>query len=474
MFDRLADAIDRVEARENVAAMKADPATFRNNLRVDIGEGRVVTLGSVQQPWQQADFEALDPGWQSMVHGEPRSAPYYRGYFERGRGHSKTTDIAAQSSWALFSAPRQLVGVVGAGSEEQAGMLRDTMEKMLRLNAWLSATLTAHRDVVRNNATGSELTVLASDEHTTFGHTPDFVVLDELTHWKKRGLWTSLFSSIAKRPRCVLSIISNAGMGQGVSWQWDVREMARTDPAWYFHALDGVEASWITNAQLAEQRKGLTAKDYNRLWRNLWQKGTGDALNVDLLYKAAELVPGPMFQQKLPAAVAGLDLGQTHDHCAFVINGLDIHRRKIVLQHAHRWAPEDHGGRIPLALVRKHVLEWCQRLHVDGLAYDPNQCELMAEDLRAAGVQCFRYEFTPKNCHEMATVMLECLNNGMLELFDHAGLLLDLARLNIEMKTVGYKLDAPRDERGHCDLATAYVISLPWCVGTLDGFSEAA
>ena len=471
MFDAAFDsALAAERARRDADKMRQSPAAFRRNLQVDIGGGRIVPLGHVLETWQAADFKALDPGWETMVSAVSNPSALLRGYLERPRGHSKTTDIAAMASWALWAVPRKLVGVVAAGSEDQAALLRGAIDGMLRHNPWLGKTIRAQKGEVINVQTGSTLSILASDEHTTFGHTPDFVVLDEITHWKKQGLWTSLFSSIAKRPQCMLVIISNAGFGKGTSWQWEKREMARTSPEWYFHSLDGAQASWLTEKLLAEQRAGLPPKDYARLWGNRWQSGTGDALNMDLVYKSVVL-PGPVFDQRYVGAVAGLDLGVNHDHCGFVVMGLDVERNKLVLQHTKRWAPSDYtNNRIPLGEVRTHVKDTCKRLNVLGVAYDPSQAELMADDIAASGTPCFAYPFSPSSCHEMARTMLEVFNNHRVEMYNDASLLTDLGRLVIEQRLIGYKLEAPRDERGHCDLATAFAIVLPWAIGTLNSY----
>ena len=72
--------------------------------------------------------------------------------------------------------------------------------------------------------------------------------MDELTHWTDRALYDSLVAAMVKRPRCMVVVISNAGDGQGTSWQ--VREMARQSSDWYFHRVDGPQASWITQLNL--------------------------------------------------------------------------------------------------------------------------------------------------------------------------------------------------------------------------------
>src|SRR5262249_26819290 len=149
-------------------------------------------------------------------------------------------------------------------------------------------------------------------------------------HWQGDGsLWHSLFSSAAKRSNCLLVVISNAGFAD--SWQWQVREGARTDPAWHFSRLDGPVASWVTDQRLAEQRRMLPVVAFARLWLNQWSSGGGDALTPEDV--AAAFVEGltPMSgsekyppwafggQQPQWLFVAGVDLGLKRDCAAVVV-----------------------------------------------------------------------------------------------------------------------------------------------------------
>ena len=87
-------------------------------------------------------------------------------------------------------------------------------------------------------------------------------------------------SSVAKRKDCMMLCISNAGFVD--SWQWQLRERVRQDPDWYFNALAGPQASWISEKILDEQRRLLPNIAFERLWNNVWSSGGGDALPEEL------------------------------------------------------------------------------------------------------------------------------------------------------------------------------------------------
>jgi len=206
--------------------------------------------------WQRADFEALDAAW-LRAGGRSETEPQQsRAYLERPRGHSKTCDLAVMALWALAFAQRPISGAAAAGDRDQARLLRDAIERIVRANPWLAETLEIQNYRVLNPRTGSQLEILAADHATAYGHLLDFIVIDEMTNWPTGGdkLWQALASTIAKRRHCVAVIISNAGVGQGSSWQWDVRETCREAAAWYSSRLDGPCASWITPQLLDEQQ----------------------------------------------------------------------------------------------------------------------------------------------------------------------------------------------------------------------------
>jgi hypothetical protein len=83
----------------------------------------------VMDDWQDEDFRALDPGFLRAV-GHQVKGGHSRAWLERGRGHSKTQDLAVMSTWALAFAPRTIKGVAAANDREQARLMRDSIERL--------------------------------------------------------------------------------------------------------------------------------------------------------------------------------------------------------------------------------------------------------------------------------------------------------------------------------------------------------
>ncbi len=460
------------------AKFAASPAAFRDSLIVDV-DGIAKRLGSVMDDWQREDFAAIDAGLQ-RCNGRSTEPAKMRAYLERPRGHSKTTDLAVTCCWALAFATRPLRGYAYAADKDQARLLRDAMATIIRLNPWLGEILTveAHRVVVtaaKHPGEGGTLTIETSDVASSYGILPDLVIADELTHWEGDGsLWHSLISSAAKRSNCLLCVISNAGFAD--SWQWSVREAARTDEAWIFSRLDGPRASWLTPDRLAEQRRMLPAVAYARLWENNWSSGGGDALTPADIAAAFLSELSPMNGRESGwLFVAGVDLGLTRDCSAVIVLAVPDGGRagKIRLADAKLWRPTL-GKKIDLIEVERHILALDERFGLEFVAFDPWQMEHLAQRLEADsghrrrnsrrlfGNKPWMREIPPTatNLREQATLVIESFTDRRLQLFDYEPLRRDLGRVRCEERSFGVRLTSPRGIDGHGDSFSGFALAL--------------
>lgn len=301
---------------EAVRRAHSSPRNFRDLIRLGTDQYLVDQI----QPWQVSDFEALDPAW-CRIAGQSREPRFRRAYIERPRGHSKTSDMAIQIAWILQAARHPITGIAAAADREQAGLLLAAIRKLVTINPALCPDLSFAEGAIRNWRTGSRLDLISSDVASSYGILPDFVICDELSHWPRPELWYSLLSSAAKKPDCVLAVLTNAGVGR--DWQWEVRENASCSADWYFSSLDGPQAPWITPRSLDEQQALLPPAVYERLWLNRWQHSDGEFVS---LAEAEACIDPALARQDhgLPQHqyFAGIDYAEKHDYTVGVI----IHR----------------------------------------------------------------------------------------------------------------------------------------------------
>ena len=441
-----------------VETAKEYPEDFRRLLKIEGGH----IFDDVLDPWQRKDFEATDGGWRRAAGYEDQTG-FSRSYSERPRGHSKTTDQAVAASWALYGAQNMIKGVAGACDKDQAKMLRDAIQRLCMENDWLNAVLDVQAYRVVNKRTGSYLQMLAADEHSNYGETPDFTIIDELTHWRNQGLWNALFSAAPKRPNSMLAVISNAGTGQGLSWQWKIREKCRKSNRWYFSRLEGPQASWQKPEDLKEQQDLLPPKAFNRLWKNLWTVDGGDAIDTADV-EACCVLPGPLRERFDPWGpfIGGLDLGIKRDHSAFVILGMDAKAGRFKLVHCESWQPSDFAeGRVQFSAIRKAIQRANERFGLEAIYFDPNQALNLQEDMANLGVNMVELPFTSANCNLMATRLTRTLRGRFIDMFPDEALKLDLSQLSIvQTKLGGFRLDGISNDDGHQDRGIALGISL--------------
>jgi phage terminase large subunit-like protein len=437
--------------------------------------------------WQAEDFAALDPAWLELAGFEipdKKGEPIRRGFFERGRGHSKTGDLSCMSAWAIAYACRPIRGIAAAADKDQAALLLDGISRLVHLNPSLQMLDVQSWRVV-NRETGSQLDIMSSDVPTSYGQLPDFVVCDEVGHWpENRGeeLWGSLFSAAAKRSHCLLVGITNAGFQE--SWTWRVREMIRTDPAWHFSRLDGPRASWISTELLAEQQRILPPQVFSRLWLNVWSSGLGDALQARDIDAALTLKGPTPFRENGCRYWAGLDLGISSDHSALVLVGKHTTGR-LKLAQCLSWKPPP-GGKVDLTIIEHACLDLHQRFACKFMV-DPYQAQMLMQRLAQKGVRIEEVPFVGANLCAMASSLIGAFSTQALDLYDEPELIADLRRLRIKESPSGWRLDAPRTASGHCDRATGLSLALygarqaplqrqsremPWSCGRFKGLAD--
>jgi hypothetical protein len=339
---------------------------------------------------------------------------------------------------------------------------------------------------VINPRTESTLEIITSDAPTSYGLTPDFIIADEVVHWKKRDLWDSLLSSAAKRASCMFVVITNAGLQD--DWAWTLREAVRVDPLWYFSRQNGPVASWINADTLAEQERLLPSIAFRRLWLNEWTTGGGDALSPEVIAAAFKAGLRPMrgldfmpVYGRLPEweFVLGVDAGIVRDAtalCALAVRRQHAGHGHIRLAKTKIWRPAK-GQRVNLDEVENTVLDWHDEFKFKQINFDPWELRALASRLQSGGVGRMaggprfgkqRRESLPmvevaptgSNLQAQASALLETFNDRRIDLFEDADLRRDLNRMRVVEKSYGFRIESPRDEFGHGDMGSAFNLAL--------------
>jgi len=435
-----------------------NPAAIRERLLIDTTDGPRL-LVDVADSWQLADFDAMDPAWRRSM-GQRDAPARMLGYWERPRGHDKTGSAAVATLAALVGAPRQIAGCWVAASKEQAQLGRHAIDRLVSINDLLSSVIDVQEFKIVNKSTGSWLDILASDSNTTFGRTDDFCIVDELTNWPDRGeaVWQTIWSTIPKRGALLL-IIANAGVGAGVSWQWRIREAARTGARWYFSTLDGPQASWITPDDLEEQRRMLPDLAYRRLWKNQWTTGCSDVLTTEDI--AAAFAAGlPMLDRNdgTWAACGAIDGAVSRDWAAWTVTGRNAAGRYRVMT-CQIWKPP-RGGKIDQERIEERIAADWKALKLSYVAADPFQLEYLISRLQKRGVRIEARQQSGKNLVEQALAVVSQFSSRNVDCPPFAPLEYDLQHSRLEERSYGLRLVSDHGPQGHGDLLSSLSIGM--------------
>lgn len=171
-------------------------------------------------------------------------------------------------------------------------------------------------------------------------------------------------------------------------------------------------------------------------------------------------------------AVGALVFDQMQTYCSFVIFGVNVQARRVACLHHKKWErSEDHGYRIQVPDVVKHVSEESKRLQVAGIAFDPGQCERTAQILSNT-VAMFPYPLDKGNRKSIATELLDATSNRTLDLYDDKELFAEIIRLPIKKSVDGFWIEASSDASGPLDLGLAFAIANRWAYGTLADYLD--
>jgi phage terminase large subunit-like protein len=443
----------------DVLRYKSDPQAFIDDLAISVG-GEQKRFGDVMAPFQRKRFAALMPALQAVAAGNVPTIG--RHFWEATKGASKDSDLAAALLWLLTFSGRTLSCQAGAADQDQADELKRAAKTWVSNNPWLKQFVEVQGWRIINLHTESRCDIVAADVAGSMGSRPDgLLIVNELSCITKREFAENLMDNAAK-VNGVVVIATNSGFLD--SWQFQWRELARASDRWSFHQY-AEPAPWLSPAEMEEAAKRNTRARFNRLWLGIWSHNSGDALDEADIQAAITLAGEFSYRAPREAAfVGGLDLSKRHDRSAFVILGGIHETGRVQLVSVNEWAAGA-NGKVDFQDIENTIRQARKTYRGLRLRVDPYESEHLCQRLDPkAGEEGGWIEYVPPtgaNLTQMANTVLQAFRERTIDLWDHKSLIRDVRKLNIVEKPYGYKLEAPRDETGHADIATAMALALP-------------
>jgi hypothetical protein len=381
-------------------------------------------FSTVARHWQWEQAARLAPILEDVMGvAEGRSYDGPRCFWRTlARGHDKTSSLGRLCNYALMYSRRRLEIDVAAADRDQAALLTEAMWKESELN-WFKDRLKFMKGEVRGP--GGRVNVLTADAPTAAGRKPDILICDEITHWGGKALWDMLYSGLSKRPHALCVVITNAGVRD--TWQWDIKEMAKTQPRrWEVYEAPGRLDTWMSESDLAADRLLLTPSEARRLLDNVWVDPAEESgflsredleecerLGVELgLSYALRGRPGAEYW-------AGIDYGPKRDRTGLSV----LHQRPsglIVVDRLDVWQGSP-GAPVLIADIRAWVRAAREDFPGLSLIVDPYQLDEMCQDLgRSMRVERFEARGGKGN-YEMAEALRSLVVNRSIAWYPGAG-----------------------------------------------------
>jgi phage terminase large subunit-like protein len=110
--------------------------------------------------------------------------------------------------------------------------------------------------------------------------------------------------------------------------------------------------------------------------------------------------------------------------------------------------------------VERAVVAASRRWNLAAVAADTWQSAQLSERLRVAGVPAATIDATGSNLREQANQLLQVFNESRIDLYPDDALLRDLRAARVEERQYGFRVTSPRDETGHGDTLSAFLLAL--------------
>ena len=317
----------------------------------------------VIEPWQIEHLvRPLAPAIESAAGLRPDYSGPRDFWIELPKGHDKTSFIGRLANWVVGFAPSRCYGAIGASSIDQAARLLERATEEAHLNPWLHRRVEHGLKVMRG--AGGVMQVISSDAPKSSGRTDDLVICDELTFWESRDLWDVLRPGRIKRRHQVFVVITNAGVVG--SWQWELREQARTSPQWYFYASPPGKflASWMDAKAIDDLKDSVNPIMRRRVILNEWVLATENPLLTPELVHACH--GKCLWKHGLPPdkgepigeLYLGFDVGRARDRSVASIielRGETAMLRRLIVWDNMPLEQQEHRLAELVALYRKHL-----------------------------------------------------------------------------------------------------------------------
>jgi hypothetical protein len=409
--------------------------------------------GDSARPEQWEDMKALlDPAG-------PR-----RHFWLRARGAGKTHDCAAATlAMMLAGGIRPADEMYAAASGKyQAGFLIKKIRGIAANTPELAGAVDIQNYRVVTPRTGASLDVISADLAQSWGTTPKWLFIDEISnHEKTDSAYQFVDSLLTALPKRRDSVCLTATTPSSPShWSYALWQTALGGGLWRASLTAG-PAPWQDPDELESERRRIPESFWRRLFLCEWAEAD-DSLADSAAVDACVRHEGDLPPQPGTTYVVAFDLSYKKDHTAVVVAHLEDAGglRTVVIDRLQAWIPK--GGReVPLA----DVMAWIRGASADynaaGIVGDPYQAQQQIQQMRNDGFRVKPIVFNAGTVSKRAQLLMRLIKDRCLALPRDDQLRRELLSLRLtEGTTPGVvKLTTDGTSQGHFDRATALMLA---------------
>lgn len=273
--------------------------------------------------------------WQTML--DWSLLKYRFVYHQLARGHDKTERESWHAlCWMLDKDHGQ--GFCCGADRDNARLFRDAAKWQVQAHGDLFADIRVNNYDIINRKNGAHIRVLASDESSNYGLTPDLLMITDFHAWTNHEFFDAIYTSTGKRQNSKIWIESNAlalGTEQTI-WIKPIRQFAKSQHEkqrllpkdhpdkyrWYYYCPPGFLAPWQMRT-IEDYAHTLIPTSFKRLIQNQ-DINEGDQYLTEDQVKAVETLP--CASHKIPKGnkvIISTDLGLTKDAATVALTSFD-------------------------------------------------------------------------------------------------------------------------------------------------------
>jgi phage terminase large subunit-like protein len=401
----------------NIARWRKDPAAFIEQVLINPDTKEPFQLYEAQRTFLREGFRMTPDG--RLVHTEL----VFSGPKKLGKS-TFSAMIVIYVAVCLAGANGELTFIANDAEQSQSRGFK-IAGQILKASPLLRRSASIGVNKIGFHTTDTTITAIANDYAGFSGANPTLNCYDELAYFSSESS-RRLFDEGIPSPAWQISLrlsTSTAGfdgeggplrdlydraLGKGREIAPDLWEQDNLLCFWSHTPIPQMHPQWW----LDQQAQTLRPAQYKRLIQNQWTSSEAQFIDLDDWDKCVDPDLRPVLSDRDLLVYGGLDCSVRGDFTALALCTFDGERNAVRVVNHRVFKPA--GGDISFAAVEQLITEVYERFDLQGIWYDPFQCESSAQRLRGNAINMVAFPQIPSNLEAAASNLLTLVSERNL------------------------------------------------------------